>query len=162
MSQSCEKHYQQEQNKQVIKLWAKKYGSTKLQKQLQQNYSGWPAYLHERLAFDFADFAFKPCLSQDVMEMKRYGDPDEPWLDVADKLAERVVELKLAETKEQAFEMISIRGGQKCECYDDPSTGDSYESCFFITYVCFVGYSPGFSSDSKLYAISFQVDREDI
>ncbi|RJO65133.1 MAG: hypothetical protein C4523_16725 [Myxococcales bacterium] len=85
-----------------IKEWAAKHGSKKLRGQIALGLEGWPQYLHERLASDFADpdYDYKVELNQNA------GAGEEPLANPSDDLVaaglalrERLVSLGFSEPK---------------------------------------------------------------
>ena len=89
----------------AIRHWAAQYGSIRLKEQVAQGYEGWPLYLHERLAQDFP--AAK--LDQEAWSYAMVLNPTEEELAQARKLANRIIELKLADDIVDAFNRMRIR-----------------------------------------------------
>ena len=89
----------------VIRYWADTNGSARLKEQIKQGYEGWPLYLHERLARDFPGAK----LDADAWGYGMVLNPTEEELAKARGLANRIVELKLAEDVADAFNRMKIR-----------------------------------------------------
>ena len=110
-----------------IAAWAAEHGSERLRGQIALGLSGWPQYLHERLAFDFDDSLYYN------VELDNGGNHEEiinPSMDLVDRgklLRDRLVELGIT-SSDIAFYEIALP--------DDP------HNCGAQQYVCFT-YRPG-------------------
>lgn len=122
-----------------IANWADRRGSNRLREQIRQGLTGWPLYLHERMAIDLPEGVE---LDNDGTDLAEVANPTERQLAVVCELAEVAVELELVDTLSDAFKIIEIRQikldpDDGFNCYDDLP-----EDCTH-TYVIMRGYRPG-------------------
>jgi hypothetical protein len=119
-----------------IASWSSQHGSARLQKQLALGYSGWPLYLHERLAFDFFPLApLVPAIDNARGTHEMTVNPTEAQLEAEEQVARHLVELGLAADLPSACQSTRIAQGGK------PSPGVNVkEKAFFV--LC-EAYHPG-------------------
>jgi hypothetical protein len=126
----------------IIREWAQKHGSPRLKEQIAQGYEGWPLYLHERLAYDFPNAK----LDKNAWDYSMVLNPTEEELELTRKLAERVLELGLAASLEDAFSKIKLRAYDIDEEY--PVVGGSDSITREIHCIVFNAYIPGDSPNA--------------
>lgn len=130
-----------------IAQWAAEHGGTRLQTQLDQGLSGWPLYLHERLAADWACIKVEVELDNDGETGNALINPADAQLWLAARVADRVVELGLCADEKAAFASIAIVpiDLETSDEYDQRRYGGDYDgdSPEKKVYVTFDGYRPG-------------------
>ena len=113
-----------------IRVWTKDHGSPRLRRQLETGLSGWPLYLHERLAQELPRCE----LDNDGEHGIPLINPTTEQLGVALQIAIRAIELWLCADGEGAHKLIEIVPIRFYD-WDDLRKGG--------VYVTFAGYRPG-------------------
>jgi hypothetical protein len=133
-----------------ITSWSSQHGSSRLQKQLVLGYSGWPLYLHERLAYDFLALApLVPLINNARGNHEMTVNPTEAQLEAEEQIAEHLVALHLAPDLASACKSTRIVQGSK-------SNLGAKEKSFFV--LC-DAYRPGPKElFEKAYEIIFPLD----
>jgi hypothetical protein len=140
--------------------WIEQHGSTRLQRQIEAKMSGWPLYLHERLAADLDDYEETQRWGLD--NNGAYGDdvvnPSEEAIQMMLTIADRLVEIELEPDKKAALANLVIRTIEfPPDDNDDEYDYDEVE-IQAGTYLVYDNYRPGLHPSWSVKSVRILMD----